>query len=150
MTKKKLNQYQAAGGVVHHQGKLLILQKLRVPELRLPKGHIEPGETPEEAALREVAEEGGYAGLKIVVSLGTGVAEFDLPDKSEHIVREDFFFLLEAAGDAPIEQERNEDDRARFAPFWLSFEEALAGITFEAERIFVQRAVDYLAGNRAC
>jgi 8-oxo-dGTP pyrophosphatase MutT (NUDIX family) len=146
MSERRLNKYQAAGGVLHHQGKLLLLRKLRVPELRLPKGHIEPGETPEEAALREVGEEGGYTGLKVVASLGTGIAEFDLPTRPEHIVREDFFFLLEAVGPEPIKQERDEDDRARFAPLWLSFDEALAGITFEAEHIFIQRAVDYLTG----
>ncbi len=36
----------------------------------LPKGHIEPGETAEQAAVREVAEETGING-EIVASLGT-------------------------------------------------------------------------------
>ena len=36
----------------------------------LPKGHIEPGETPEQAAVREVAEETGITG-DVVGELGT-------------------------------------------------------------------------------
>lgn len=36
----------------------------------LPKGHIDPGETPEIAALRELEEEAGIIG-EIVVSLST-------------------------------------------------------------------------------
>lgn len=35
-----------------------------------PKGHIEPGETPERAAAREVAEEVGLAALELVAPLG--------------------------------------------------------------------------------
>lgn len=36
----------------------------------LPKGHVEPGESPEQAAVREVAEETGITG-RIVAPLGT-------------------------------------------------------------------------------
>jgi diadenosine hexaphosphate hydrolase (ATP-forming) len=60
-----------AGGVVFNAtGKVLLIQ---YPESRgggwsFPKGHIDPGETPEVAAVREVHEEGGI-GAEIVGSL---------------------------------------------------------------------------------
>ncbi len=145
MQAKKLNEYQAAGGVVFYDGKFLVLQKLRVAEIRLPKGHIEEGETPEEAALREVGEEGGYTGLKIVASLGTGVTEFDHPD--EHVRRKEFYFLMQPVNDVPLPRERNEDDMARFEPLWLSPEQALAAITYDAERLFVQRAIEAISNK---
>lgn len=51
-----------AGGVVYdksHDAYLLVRASSSVPEWVLPKGHIEPGETPLAAALREVQEESG-------------------------------------------------------------------------------------------
>ena len=50
--------------------KLLVLERPARGEVRLPKGHVEPGEAPREAALREVREEAGYADLEIVADLG--------------------------------------------------------------------------------
>lgn len=58
----------AAGGLVKHDsGKYLFIEKKG--KLDLPKGHIEPGEDPEECALREVKEECGISGHSIIKSL---------------------------------------------------------------------------------
>jgi 8-oxo-dGTP pyrophosphatase MutT (NUDIX family) len=55
----------AAGGLVRHtSGKYLFIEKKG--RLDLPKGHIEPGEEPDACALREVSEECGISGHKIV------------------------------------------------------------------------------------
>ena len=48
----------SAGGVVWHRRQVLVLRNFR-NEYIFPKGHLEPGETPLEAALREVFEESG-------------------------------------------------------------------------------------------
>ncbi len=37
----------------------------------LPKGHIEPGESLEQAALREIHEEAGLANVQVIELLGT-------------------------------------------------------------------------------
>jgi ADP-ribose pyrophosphatase YjhB (NUDIX family) len=53
----------SAGGVVSRGGKLLLIRarNLRGEEVwTFPKGHLEAGEGPEEAALREVEEETGW------------------------------------------------------------------------------------------
>jgi len=80
-------RYTAAGGVVVHGDRVLVLRRpggvvvhgdcvlvLRRPgrgEVRLPKGHVEPGESPQETALREVREESGCTGLEVRADLGT-------------------------------------------------------------------------------
>ena len=58
----------AAGGLVRHiSGKYLFIEKKG--KLDLPKGHLEPGEEPETCALREVSEECGITGHRIVKPL---------------------------------------------------------------------------------
>ena len=57
----------AAGGVVIVDGKFVSIVRHGIPDL--PKGHIEKGESPEQAALREVEEETGISHLQIVKAL---------------------------------------------------------------------------------
>ena len=57
----------AAGGIVVKDGKFVSIVRKGIPDL--PKGHIEQGETPEAAALREVEEETGIGKLRIVKEL---------------------------------------------------------------------------------
>ncbi len=57
-----------AGGLVFLQEKLLILQRFNGVWL-FPKGHIDPGETPKIAAVREVQEECGLQ-ARILTELG--------------------------------------------------------------------------------
>ncbi len=59
----------AAGGVVEKDGRFVSIVRKGIPDL--PKGHVEQGETPEEAALREVEEETGIGNLKIVKAMTT-------------------------------------------------------------------------------
>jgi 8-oxo-dGTP pyrophosphatase MutT (NUDIX family) len=58
----------AAGGLVRHSsGRYLFIEKKG--KLDLPKGHIETGEEPETCALREVSEECGIEGHRIIKAL---------------------------------------------------------------------------------
>ncbi|GHT42337.1 hypothetical protein FACS189437_10200 [Bacteroidia bacterium] len=53
----------SCGGVVLDGRKVLLVQVKNMKGKKIwtfPKGHIEPGETPRQAALREVEEETGY------------------------------------------------------------------------------------------
>ena len=57
----------AAGGIIVKDGKFVSIMRKGIPDL--PKGHIEKGETPEVAALREVEEETGIGHLQIIKEL---------------------------------------------------------------------------------
>ena len=65
--KETFKMAPAAGGIVVADGKFVSIVRHGIPDL--PKGHIEQGETPEVAALREVEEETGISNLKIVKDL---------------------------------------------------------------------------------
>jgi 8-oxo-dGTP pyrophosphatase MutT (NUDIX family) len=54
----------SAGGLVHRDGKFLMVRVRTLDGKEVwtfPKGHLDPGETTLDAALREVTEETGYA-----------------------------------------------------------------------------------------
>ena len=65
--KETFKMAPAAGGVVITNGKIVSITRHDIPDL--PKGHIEKGESPEQAALREVEEETGIGKLHIVKEL---------------------------------------------------------------------------------
>lgn len=65
--KKIFRQAPAAGGVVVIDNQFVAIERHGIPDL--PKGHIELGETPEVAAIREVEEETGITKLEIIKEL---------------------------------------------------------------------------------
>ena len=62
----KLEQIEAAGGIVYHTQLNKYLFIHRLGKWDLPKGKIEPGETSEKAAVREIREECGITGLRLI------------------------------------------------------------------------------------
>ena len=64
------------------QGQILLVRQYRVAvaamTLELPAGHVDPGETPEQAARRELLEETGHAAdtFKLLATLSPSVARF--------------------------------------------------------------------------
>jgi 8-oxo-dGTP pyrophosphatase MutT (NUDIX family) len=131
----KTIHYDASGGVVIDSDRVLVLRRPSRGEIRLPKGHVEEGESRQETALREVAEESGYADLDIVGDLGHQVVEFDY--KGKHVVRNEYYFVMRLASPRQIKRTKHEQ---QFVPQWLSWEDTLAQLTFEAEREWVRRA----------
>ena len=133
--------YEAAGGVVTDttgENILLLIRPSR-DEVRLPKGHIEPGESPVSAAQREVSEESGYKDLKIIADLGEQLIAFPLGKRA--VRRTEHYYLMQIRSDQ--QAERPEED-IQFFPIWVPWAEALEHLTFEAEREWVRRAQFYL------
>ncbi|RPH92451.1 MAG: NUDIX domain-containing protein [Calditrichaeota bacterium] len=127
--------YTAAGGVVVFHDRVLLLQRPARDEVRLPKGHIEPGEQAAAAALREVAEESGTAHLRVLAPLGTQLVEFESGGK--RYSRTEIYFLMTTTDEPHRDHSTGE---AQFVPVWLSFAEAVQVISFEAEREWLKRA----------
>lgn len=89
----------SAGGVVYRKvnGSVQIqLIEDRYGKISLPKGKMEPGETVEQTALREIAEETGIAG-QIKDLLETIKYTYTHPVKGE-VNKEVFYYLVEAVG----------------------------------------------------
>ncbi len=145
-TQLPLRTYTSAGGVVVEPGGRRVLVLLRPgrqgpggqPEIRLPKGHVETGESHSQTALREVAEEAGLSGLEIIADLGRQTVEFDWQE--HHYVRDEVYFLMAFAPNA-----QTTAPEEQFRRVWLPWDEALDSLTFGAEREWVRRAREALA-----
>lgn len=139
---KPLSKYQAAGGlVIDDAGRLLLIERTvnGVHEVRLPKGHIDPGETPEAAACREVCEETGYCAVQIVRDLGWATVAFETAQA--HVVRDERYYLMKLASDHSQPPQFQTPQEALFSNRWVDgFDQAEALLTFEAERAVARRA----------
>lgn len=132
----KNRRYSAAGGVVIHAGRILLLDRPSRGEVRLPKGHIDPGETAEEAALRETEEESGYADLEIVRDLGHHVVEFEY--QGARVLRDEHYFLMRLRSE--VQLERSAKDSAQFHIVWATAQDAPGLLTYAAEQEVAARA----------
>lgn len=138
----KVIEYEAAGGVVVDGSQMLLLDRPDRGEVRLPKGHIEAGESADSAALRETTEETGYTQLVIVADLGEQVVEFDY--QGNHIIRREHFFLMRPA--SHHQTPRAPADEAQFQVRWTPLDEAVGQLTFAAEQEIARRALRLLVG----
>ena len=110
---------EAAGGVVIRNNKLLFI--FRNEKWDLPKGKIDAGETNREAALREVEEECGISGHKIIKQLPSSFHIYKSSykkSKGELIFKETFWFEMEYSGveNGTPQTEENITEIKWFAP----------------------------------
>ena len=112
------------------------------PKLRwqLPKGIVDPGESPEVTAVREVREEAGVEterlGLIETIEYWYRSVRNGQPVRYHKFVH---FYLMEyRSGD--VANHDHEVEEAR----WVSFEEALELLEFKSEREVVEKARDMI------
>ena len=108
----------------------------------LPKGHVEPGETLVETAMREVAEETGIIG-RVLVELGT--IDYWFATSTKRVHKFVHHYLLEAlGGELSIE---NDPDHEAIDVAWMRLDEVHRRLTFPNERRIAQAAWNRLAGT---
>ena len=104
------------------------MHRPRYDDWTLPKGKLDPGETFEQAALREVEEETGVRAELVRELPATTYEENGRPK----IVR---YWLMEVAGERPFEP-NDEVDELR----WVPVDEALQLLSYERDRELVANA----------
>lgn len=105
----------------------------------LPKGHLEVGETAEDAAVREVEEETGIRG-RVLATLGTLDYWFVAEDRRIH--KTVHHYLLEAAGG-----ELSDDDDEVDEVAWVPLAELRARLAYAGERRLAETAAGLLADS---
>lgn len=130
----------SAGGVVYRHSDegvevVLAARRTRRGDLAwgLPKGLVEPDETPEQAAVREVREE---TGLEAEVEVSLGEIRYFYVWERVRIRKAVHFFLMRATG-GDVSQHDHEMEEVRWFPLSVAPRRA----TYKGERQVLQRAV---------
>jgi 8-oxo-dGTP pyrophosphatase MutT (NUDIX family) len=112
------------------------------PSLRwqLPKGIVDPGETPEFTAVREVREEAGVE-TELLRLIETIEYWYQRVQNGQRIRYHKFvhFYLLEYQS-GNVADHDDEIEEAR----WVSFEQALETLAFKSERSVVEKSREFL------
>ena len=130
----------SAGGVAHRidggRIQLAVIKTSSEGRWQLPKGMIDPGETAEVAALREVREEAGIK-CEIIEPLDVieywFVAAFDGPKRRYH--KQVHFYLMKF-----LEGDVNDHDHEVVEARWVDIDEAEKMLAFDTERELIAKA----------
>jgi 8-oxo-dGTP pyrophosphatase MutT (NUDIX family) len=137
-------EFSAGGVVVRGREVVVIVPTRRAADgsrvLALPKGHVDPGETPIEAAEREVREETGIV-AEPVIELGESRYWYRRDGRT--IGKRVSFFLFEFVG-GDIADHDDEVEEVR----WIALEEAETALSHAAEREMITLALAYLDKDR--
>jgi 8-oxo-dGTP pyrophosphatase MutT (NUDIX family) len=131
-------QEVSAGGVVVHEGRALVIVPTRRAAdgslvLALPKGHLDEGESPEQAATREVREETGVS-AELVDTLGE--VRYWYVRGGRRVLKSVFFYLFGYLSGDPADH-----DEEVLEARWMDLDTARAELTYAGEREMVERAL---------
>jgi ADP-ribose pyrophosphatase YjhB (NUDIX family) len=136
---KRVDEVSAGGLVIDTTGKLGLLIGRRDQKdssgkkilWSLPKGHIEEGETPEQAALREVAEE---TGIQSEIEKSLGVIDFWFMAGGKRIHKTVHHYLFRESGGLLAAQESEVDEVA-----WFPLGEIIEKLAYPDEKKLIAR-----------
>jgi len=136
---KRVDEVSAGGLVVDSTGRLgLLIGRRDLKDATgkrilwsLPKGHIEEGETPEEAALREVQEE---TGIVSVIEKSLGVIDFWFMAGGKRIHKTVHHYLFRESGGLLAAQESEVDEVA-----WFPLAEIVDRLAYPDEKKLIAR-----------
>jgi len=132
----------SAGGILVEDGRVLLVKtkNLRGEEVwTFPKGLLEPGESPREAALREVFEETGFE-AEILRPLGT--TEYWFVREGRRVKKRVDWFLMR-----PLKRVKEPDWEVEGVE-WVDLEEAARRLRYRSDRALLARVREGLGGDR--
>lgn len=135
-----------AGGIVFRRDKKGEVEILLAQDAKdrwtIPKGHIEPGETPRQTAEREINEETGLKKMKVLNHLGK--TQFRYRRQNSLVLMTMHIFLVKALGDS----DRLVKEEWMNGIGWFKFNEALDKIEYEGIEKLALLAMKQIRQNK--
>lgn len=132
--------------IVEHEGRFLFIEEDTADGLRLnnPAGHLDPGESPIQACVREVLEETAYD-FQPTALVGVYLNRFTRTRTGHDITYLRFAF----AGTVGAHHPGRRLDEGIVRAVWLTPDELRSCTTQHRSPLVLQSIEDYLAGRRA-
>lgn len=129
-------EFSAGGIVFNNKGQVLVTQHSQNKHWSFPKGLIDEGQTTEEAALREVKEEGGIV-AEIVDKVGYNKYVYTL--NGEKIFKVVTYFLMKYLSGDPKDHDWEVEEAG-----WYEPEAALRQLTFSQDKELLEQALEMI------
>lgn len=129
-------EFSAGGIVFNSKGQVLLTKHSQNKHWSFPKGLIDPGQTSEEAALREVREEGGIQ-AEIVEKIGYSKYVYTL--SGEKIFKVVTYFLMKYLSGDPSLHDWEVEEAG-----WYGVDKAIKQLTFSQDKVLLREAVNLL------
>jgi 8-oxo-dGTP pyrophosphatase MutT (NUDIX family) len=127
------------GVVVRGDEVLVIVPRGRRRVLGLPKGGMNPGETPQQTAAREVREE---TGVTVTVGERLGQVDYTYRRGGRPIAKTVHFYLCAFEGGDTADHDHEVDDA-----LWMPLADARRRLSYPGERRMIEHALSVLAAN---
>ncbi|MEI6661685.1 MAG: NUDIX hydrolase [Comamonadaceae bacterium] len=136
--------------IIERDGQFLLIEEHTPEGVRLnnPAGHLDPGESPAQACIRETLEETAYAFTPTAL-VGVYLSRFERAASATHPHGEDITYLRFAFCGTLGEWDAHRPlDRGIIRTLWMSPDEVRASKQRHRSSAVVQCMEDYLAGRR--
>ena len=134
-------EFSAGGIIFNDKGQVLLTKHSQNHHWSFPKGLIDPGQTSEQAALREVKEEGGVE-AEIVDKIGYNKYVYTLngglpAGRQEKIFKVVTYFLMKYISGDPQDHDWEVEEAG-----WYEPQEALKQLTFPQDKALLKKALE--------
>ena len=127
-------EFSAGGIVFNSKGQVLVTQHSQNKHWSFPKGLIDPGQTSEQAALREVREEGG---VKAEIIDKVGYSKYVYTLNNEKIFKVVTFYLMKYLSGDIKDHDWEVSDIG-----WYDSVDALKQLTFAHDKELLKKALE--------